>query len=121
MGGDAFSGLIPVTANTMYMVSVWGTSATSAYAPVGFDPYTSSKVQGSETWLWTSGWTLTPQWTQQQATFTTAATTAYLKLKDEWWLSGPGTAPVYLDDLVLRYAMVNEPTVSIGSTETGSQ
>ncbi len=117
-GGDAFSGYIPVTANTMYLVSVWGISATAADAPVGFDPYTTGYSKGAETWLWTSGWTLSSQWTQSTATFTTASSTAYIKLKDEWWNQGPGTAPVYLDDLVLRYAMATEPTVTAGSLQT---
>jgi hypothetical protein len=118
-GGDAFSGLIPVTPNTLYAVSVRGISATAAYLPVGFDPYDANQNKGSETWLWTSQWTLSSQWTLQAGTFTTASNTAYLKLKSEWWNEGPGTAPVYLDDVVLRYAMLVEPTVTLGSVQSG--
>ena len=118
-GGDAFSGYIPVSPNTGYAISVWATSATSAYFPVGFDPYSASHGRGSEVWLWTSEWTLSPQWTQRTASFTTGASTAYIKIKDEWWNEGPGTAPVHADNLVLRYALTAEPTVTQGPVDTG--
>jgi hypothetical protein len=114
-GGDAFSGFIPVNANTGYAVLVWATSATGAFFPVGFDPYDVNHVKGPETWLWTSSWTLSPQWTQNTASFTTGPGVSYIKLKDEWWTQGPGTAPVYSDNLALRYAISNEPTLTLGS------
>jgi hypothetical protein len=117
-GGDAFSGFIPVNPNTGYAVLVWATSATGANFPVGFDPYDVNHVKGPETWLWTSGWTLSPQWTQNTASFTTSSGVAYIKLKDEWWIQGPGTAPVYSDNLALRYALSSEPTLTLGSQTT---
>lgn len=117
-GGDAFSGFIPVTANTRYEVSLWAASATPAYLPVGFDPYSAGYSHGPEVWLWTSEWTLTSQWIQRSATFTTDAATAFLKIKSEWWNEGPGSAAVYSDNLRLRYAFANEPTAGIGSQET---
>jgi hypothetical protein len=120
-GGDAFSGLIPVTPNTMYAASVRGISATAAYMPVGFDPYDAAKTKGDETWFWTTGWTLSTQWTQQKATFTTAGSTAFIRLKSEWWDGGPGTAPVYLDDLVLRLAANSDPNVTIGTGQNMPQ
>lgn len=118
-GGDAFSGYVPVAPNTRYMASVWGISATGAYMPVGFDPYDSAKNRGAETWFWTNGWTLSAQWTQRSATFTTSSTTSFIKLKSEWWNEGPGTAPVYLEDVVLRYALTTEPAVTVGTSQSG--
>ncbi|MGD1993814.1 MAG: DUF2341 domain-containing protein, partial [Anaerolineae bacterium] len=117
-GGDAFSGYIPVTASTRYAIGVWGKSATSAYAPVGFDPYDSAYTQGTEVWLWTDEWTVPPTWSQRSASFTTGATAAYIKIKSEWWSAGPGTEPVYFDNLFLRYAVDQEPTVTAGEEET---
>jgi len=70
-GGDAFTGFIPMSPSTGYAVSVWAKSATGAYFPVGFDPYDVNHVKGSETWLWTSQWTLSPQWSKRNASFTT--------------------------------------------------
>ncbi len=117
-GGDAFSGYIPVAPSTGYAIGVWGKSATSAYAPVGIDPYDAGYTSGSETWLWTNEWTIGSMWSYRSARFTTAANTAYIKIKSEWWSDGPGTEPVYLDDLVLRYALTDEPTVTSGDEET---
>jgi hypothetical protein len=117
-GGDAYSGYIPVSANTQYAIGVWGKSATSAYAPVGFDPYDSVYTQGAEVWLWTSEWTVPPTWSQRSASFTTGADTAYIKIKSEWWSAGPGTEPVYFDNLFLRYAASQEPAVTAGEEET---
>lgn len=117
-GGDAFSGYLPVQPNTRYALSVWGRSSTPAYAPVGIDPYTSALIKGAENWLWTNEWSLPAEWAMRSAAFTTGADTAYLKLKSEWWLEGPGTQPVYLDDLRLRYAAASEPTVTPGVEES---
>ena len=117
-GGDAFTGYIPVSPNTSYALSVWAKSATGTYFPVGFDPYTANYSRNTEVWLWTSEWTLGSQWAQRTATFTTNSTTAYLKLKSEWWISGPGTSPVYCDNLALRYTIINEPQVSLGAQES---
>ncbi|HTP70018.1 MAG TPA: DUF2341 domain-containing protein, partial [Dongiaceae bacterium] len=116
-GGDAFSGLIPVTPGTRYAVSVWAKSATGAYLPVGFDPYNSTKVKGTEVWLWTNAWTIPAVWTQRTGTFTAGSTASFIKLKTEWWGEGPGTAPVYVDNLVLRYSLATEPTLTLGSQE----
>jgi len=120
-GGDAFSGYIPVTAGTRYAVYVWGKSATGAYLPVGFDPYTSTKTKGTETWFWTNAWTVPTQWGQRTATFTAGSTVAYIKLKSEWWGEGPGTAPVYLDNVALRYSLTTEPTLTLGNAESAPQ
>jgi hypothetical protein len=117
-GGDAFSGYVPVTPGTGYALRAWAKSATAAYLPVGFDPYTSGYAKGAEVWLWTNEWTIGTQWTSREASFTTSSTTAYVKIKSEWWLEGPGTEPVYLDDLSLRYASSTEPTVTAGGEET---
>ena len=117
-GGDAFSGYIPVTPSTGYAIGVWGKSAENTYAPVGFDPYDASYNQGSEVWLWTSEWTIGPEWSQRSGIFTTPANVAYVKIKSEWWSEGPGDEPVYMDNLVLRYALADEPTVTSGEEET---
>jgi len=118
MGGDAFSGYIPVTPNTLYALTVSAKSATATYFPVGFDPYSSSLTRGSEVWLWTSEWSVSSQWTQRTATFTTNSTTAYLKLKSEWWTEAPGTAPLYSDNLALRYGSSIEPSLSLGTQQS---
>ena len=117
-GGDAFSGYIPISPNTSYAIGTWGKSATSAYAPVGVDPYDAAHIIGAENWLWTNEWTVGSQWTYRSARFTTGSTWAYIKIKSEWWAEGPGTEPVYLDNLVLRYAIASEPTTTVGDEET---
>ena len=117
-GGDAFSGFIPVMPSTGYALSVWGKSAENTYGPVGFDPYTSGYVKGTEVWLWTNEWTIGPSWSWRSAQFTTLATAAYIKIKSEWWLEAPGNQPVFMDNLALRYAVASEPTLSLGLEET---
>ena len=117
-GGDAFSGYIPVSPGTSYAIGVWGKSATTAWAPVGFDPYDTAYNRGGEVWLWTNEWSIGPEWSYRSARFTTAGNVAYLKIKSEWWVEGPGTTPVYMDDLVLRYANAVEPGVTLGDEES---
>ncbi|MGC2194783.1 MAG: hypothetical protein WA628_08905 [Terriglobales bacterium] len=117
-GGDAFTGYVPVSPSTTYALSVWATSATATYFPVGFDPYDSVYNRGSERWLWTSEWTLGSQWSQRSAVFTTNSDTAYIKIKSEWWGEAPGTAPVYADNLALRAVAASEPTVTQGAPES---
>ncbi|HWQ84093.1 MAG TPA: Ig-like domain-containing protein, partial [Anaerolineales bacterium] len=117
-GGDAFSGFIPVNANTTYAIATWAKSGESTYAPVGFDPYTAAYAKGVETWLWTSDWTISPDWTWRSGSFTTAATTAFIKIKSEWWAEAPGNQPVYMDNLGLRYALADEPGLALGDEET---
>lgn len=116
-GGDAFSGFIPVIPNTTYAIATWAKSAENTSAPVGFDPYTAAYVKGTETWLWTDYW-IVPQWTWRSVQFTTAATTAFIKIKSEWWAEATGTQPVYMDNLGLRYAIANEPGLILGDEET---
>ncbi len=117
-GGDAFSGYIPVTPGTGYAIGVWAKSATGAYAPVGLDPYDAGYTKGNEVWLWTNEWTIPSQWAYRSGRFTTNASTVFLKIKSEWWNQGPGTEPVYMDNLSLRYALATEPTVASGDEET---
>jgi peptidoglycan/xylan/chitin deacetylase (PgdA/CDA1 family) len=117
-GGDAFSGFIPVQPGTTYAIDASAKSATGAYLPVGVNPYDSAHNVGSEIWAWTNEWTVSPQWTQHSARFTTPANAAYLKIKTEWWSQGPGSAPVYLDNLILRYGANVEPTLVLGAEET---
>jgi hypothetical protein len=117
-GGDAFTGFIPVTPNTGYILSVWATSETGAYFPVGFDPYDALYTRNPEVWLWTSEWTLSPEWTQRSAPFVTRDQIAFIKVKTEWWGESPGTAPVYTDNLVLRYSASQEAQLSFGAQES---
>lgn len=120
-GGDAFSGYIPVSPSIGYAISVWGASQyTNVCAPVGFDPYTSEKVKGTESWLWLGDWRLGPQWAWKTATFTTSETTAYIKIKSEVWhdCSTPGSPPAFMDNLALRYAISSEPALALGDEET---
>jgi hypothetical protein len=114
-GGDAFSGYIPVMPSTGYSLSVWGKSAANTYGPVGIDPYTAhSGFQICQT----NEWTIGPSWSWHDGSFTTASTTAYIKIKSEWWLDAPGDQPVYMDDLILRYRIASEPVTLIGVEET---
>jgi peptidoglycan/xylan/chitin deacetylase (PgdA/CDA1 family) len=118
-GGDAFSGLVPVTPGGSYALGCWAKSATGAYLPVGFNPYNANRGSaGDEVWLWTNEWTVGPSWAQRSASFTAGPTTAYIQIKSEWWAEGPGEAPVYLDDLYLRYAVSPEPALTMGGTES---
>ena len=117
-GGDAFSGYIPVVPSTTYAISVWAKSGENTYAPVGFDPYTAAYVKGGENWLWTNEWSIGPAWAWRSAQFTAAATTAFIKIKSEWWTEAPGDQPVYMDNLFLRYAIASEPTLTLGEEET---
>jgi len=117
-GGDAFSGYIPVTPGGGYAIGVWGKSGTTAYVPVGIDPYDAGKVKGAENWLWTSEWPVGTPWSQRSGRFTAPANAAFIKIKSEWWAEGPGTAPVYLDNLYLRRSLASEPGVVAGNEET---
>jgi hypothetical protein len=119
--GDAFSGYIPVSSSTGYTISTWGRSPnTNVCMPVGFDPYTSTFVKGTENWLWTDEWRLDSQWVMRTASFTTAGTTAYIKIKSEVWdlCSSPGAPPAYLDNLALRYSIGSEPILVFGNEES---
>ncbi len=122
-GGDAFSGYIPVTPSTPYAVGVWATTPTSSVCvPVGFDPYTSAYVRGTETWFWTDNWpsASTPAvWSWRSYSFTSAPDTGYIKIKSELWNNPqcPGT-PVYLDNLALYYSMSSAPTLALGDEDT---
>ena len=117
-GGDAFSGYIPVAPGTTYAIGVWAKAGENTYAPVGINPYTSAYVGGSEQWLWTNEWTIGPAWSWRSAQFTTSSTTAFIKIKSEWWAEAPGAQPVYMDNLVMRYAIANEPALTLGEEET---
>ena len=57
------------------------------------------------------------QWGSRSARFTAPSNAAYIKIKSEWWMEGPGSAPVYLDDLYLRLAATTEPTLALGAEE----
>jgi peptidoglycan/xylan/chitin deacetylase (PgdA/CDA1 family) len=116
-GGDAFSGYIQVQPNTSYAIATWAKSADNTSAPVGFDPYTAAYVKGTETWLWLDYW-IGPQWTWRSAQFTTGATTAFIKIKSEWWAEATGAQPVYMDNLGLRYAIAEAPGLALGDEET---
>jgi hypothetical protein len=117
-GGDAFSGYIPVAPNTSYAIGTWAKSAENTFAPVGINPYTAAYVVGSEQWLWTNDWTIGPAWSWRNAQFTTGSTTAFIKIKSEWWAEAPGSQPVYMDNLFLRYAIAIEPVLTLGTEET---
>jgi len=113
-GGDAFSGYIPVAPSTGYAVSVWAsTPSTNVCTPVGFDPYTSAYVKGPETWFWTDNWPTPAAWMWRSFSFTTAADSAYLKIKSELWAACLGSV-VYLDNLALRYSISSDPTLVLG-------
>ena len=118
-GGDAFSGYIPVSPSRRYAIGVWGMSPNSnVWGPVGIDPYTAAYVRGTETWLWTSEWSIGPQWAYRSNSFTTGATTAFIKIKSELWTDSPGGPPLYIDNLSFRYAASSEPSVARGDEET---
>ncbi len=118
-GGDAFSGFIPVMPSTTYAASVWAsTPSAGVCVPVGFDPYTSAKVKGEETWFWTNNWPTSSTWSwRSSANFTTDATTAFIKLKSELWNQCAGST-VYLDNIALHYAVSSAPTLASGLEET---
>ena len=117
-GGDAFSGYIPVAPSTSYAIGTWARSGVNTYVPVGINPYTAAYVVGGEVWMWTNEWTVGPTWAWRSAQFTTTSTTAFIKIKSEWWSEAPGDQPAYLDNLFLRYAIASEPTLALGEEET---
>jgi peptidoglycan/xylan/chitin deacetylase (PgdA/CDA1 family) len=118
-GGDAFSGYIPVLPSTGYAIGVWAKSPTSTnWGPVGIDPYTSGYIRGTEVWLWTSEWGIGAEWSQRSGRFVTGADTAYVKIKSELWSQSPGTPPIYMDNLFMRYSLSSEPTTAFGDEET---
>jgi hypothetical protein len=119
-GGDAFSGYIPVASSTGYAVSVWAsTPSSNVCAPVGFDPYTSTYVKGPETWFWTDNWPTPSAWMWRSYSFTTAADTAYLKIKSELW-DNPAClgSAVYLDNLAVRYSISSDPTLVLSDEDS---
>ena len=117
-GGDSFSGFIPVIAGTRYGVLVLGKSATPAYMPIGFDTYDGARNHLAQHFYWTNEWTLTPQWVQRAGTLITDSGSAFVRLSSEWWAEGPGTSPVYLDNLAFRRVVAIEPSVDAGQEET---
>ena len=92
--GDAFSGYIPAQAATAYAIAAWAKSGTPTYMPIGLDFYDTNHTllnpAGGHLFLWTNEWSLTTQWTQRSASFTTPPGTAYIKIDSEWWAEDPG-------------------------------
>jgi hypothetical protein len=112
-GGDAWSGFIPVSPSTSYAFSTWAyTTSPNVCAAVGIYNYTSGYVQGAAS-LWYDNWPLPSNWSWRTLTFTTASTTAFVKIWDEIWTDCAGS-PAYVDNIALRYSIGSEPGVVLG-------